>query len=136
MKFIVQKNHHSCGPVAVINYMRMMGIPLSMKKAYVGVKCSRKGTFSDDIAKFLRTYVTEVTNIKDLKKQIEVIPCILGYCYEKEQGHFVVVTKVTKNFIYVANHYDNKKNTYTETKKISFKTLSKFLKIDNIEVIK
>lgn len=102
MKFCKQKNKYSCGPIAIINIAKHLGLNLTYKKHYYLIKtlckCDKTGTSIEDFENTLKILPVKINQPTNINKINIVIT----------NKHAFIITNETDNYFKVQN-YSNPK---------------------------
>ena len=107
MRFIRQRDDHSCGPVAIINALKWAGVPVTYRTHFRRIKrlCRTTqdwGTRREDMSKALARYglalryeVRSLVTLQEMEKHLlSGSALILEYWFregEKYDGHYVFI---------------------------------------------
>lgn len=104
--FIQQPNHKDCGPVCLKMICKYYGINISLERLTTLCETTRQGTSLLDIANAAENIGFKTIGLKINFKKLQEdvpLPCIVFW----QQKHFVVVYKVKKDKVYVADPAHN-----------------------------
>jgi len=138
MRYInLQPHATTCGPIAVMNLLKDLGMKISYKKyieLFYTLGCGKRdmGTSPHDLANMLKLFGIKYkysikNNVRDVERKLKsgkvLIMSYRWYENGKSSGHFIFVDKQTKNYI---NGYNLRLNKVVT--KISKKTLRRYRK--------
>lgn len=160
MRYTRQRDRYSCGPVAIVNYLKWMGYPVSLNSVSNVLKkhsqcVPDRGTRPNNLSRTLRElgkiYGFEVKRItssigielrakarKQSLKFLSTHGCSFifhthhyNYNYRIWHGHYTFVPRITNKYMYTVNFYSKETSS-----KISLDRYSNSYYTSNIFVIR
>ena len=138
MRYLVQRNEFSCGPIAIINTLKWCGARATYsshyKKLVKDCKTDIHGTsdsaFSYQLKRYTRGLVSEIVTdvgpeLNNIMSHLENGGLVLLAHELPRYGHFVCLTYNAEAILAINDHKGN-------TKKISKRTLKSWLKFKDI----
>lgn len=146
IRFTKQKDHYSCGPVAIINLCKWAGFEFDaqkwLKKFKKLTNCDTEGTYPDDLYKALKKLDTKYFKLKKQYKYKVKFKDLRNHCNDtsgvvllrftwpkKDSRHYIIVTKFTKQKVEVINYF----STGRAVRFITKSTFKKLLKTKPLE---
>ncbi len=142
--FVNQESANDCGAACLTMILRLFGKRINLAEVKENLSFQQDGTSAYEIINLSRKYGLMAEGYKNYDLKNAAFPFIAHVITEGNLQHFVVVIRVTKNKILVADpasrvtyvNLSDFTERYTGIA-ITFKTLEKdFLEVDKIETIK
>ena len=118
IRYIKQRNKHTCGPIAVINILKWLGCKTTYKdfpliKAMC--KCNREGTYSSNVDKTIDNFkikkkIKRFPHIKDVDTHLKLGGIILfeHKSIFEDISHLALCVGKDNRYYYLVNEYINK----------------------------
>lgn len=151
MRYIKQRDEHSCGAIAIINVLKWLGKDISMSSLSIMKRASRtslEGTSEAGLKRALSTKVSTYGKWKQVKPKINLLDnhlkkggiAIIGYTYQigkKIEAHYVVCLDITPSGNYLlineADHRSWKRKDRLPTKYYRTRAQMKFMLSNKID---
>jgi len=117
IRWISQKNNFSCGPIAILNLLKWIGLSISYKRNYEKLfkscKCTWKGTHQHVFQKCLDKIngvvicPKNLPTIESIEAAIQLGQIVImksSYVMEKTvEGHFFIISEMTEDKFFCIN---------------------------------
>jgi ABC-type bacteriocin/lantibiotic exporter with double-glycine peptidase domain len=131
MELFKQKDKFSCGPIAILNVLNILGKNKQysyLKKLQKLCNCTEKhpGTSWNDLTNTLihlnlDNWTVKDPNLDSLDYHMDkgYVPIIMYRVNDLHEGHWATVLKRTKKYYQIINYYTDEKVSYISRKKLS-----------------